>query len=304
MYHYVRRFSSEWPYSRHKDIFLFKKEILKIGKKNFFNISEAINNFRNNEKLINSVILTFDDGLKDHLEVAEILHKLSIKATFYIPIKPYLDRDLLSVHKAHLIISKYGSSSLDMLFNLCKTLNIDYNDLVNKKEEKFFHSRYKQHQEEEKIKEFKKIINYCGSLGLRDQILNSLLKKNKIQTEVSNYYLTIDEIKYISSLGFEIGSHGVSHSVMSRLSCDEQFAELDQSKKFLENLIQKPVTSFCYPYGRRNSYDDITLDLLRKTNFHNAVSVEPRDIIKDDVVNKIYELPRYDCNEIGNLLNK
>ena len=97
-------------------------------------------------------------------------------------------------------------------------------------------------------------MNYCGSLGLRDEILNKLIEKNKIDTKASSYYLTIEEIRYISSLGFEIGSHGVSHSVMSRLSDDEQFKELDQSKNFLENLIQKPVTAFCYPYGRRNSY--------------------------------------------------
>ena len=69
---------------------------------------------------------------------------------------------------------------------------------------------------------------------------------------------------------------------MSRLSYEEQLKELDESKRFLENLIQKPVISFCYPYGRRNSYDEITLDLLRKTKFHNAVSVESRDIIKND----------------------
>ena len=138
MYHYVRRFSSEWPHSRHKDIFLFKKEILKIRKNNFFNISEAVNNFKKNEEFCNSIILTFDDGIKDHLKVAEILHSLSIKATFYIPIKPYIDRELLSVHKAHLIISKYGSSALDMLIELCNKLKINHYELVNKKEEEFF----------------------------------------------------------------------------------------------------------------------------------------------------------------------
>ena len=298
MYHYVRRFSRDSPYSRHKDIKLFNEEILKLKNNYFFNVTEAINDFNNIKQQSKSILLTFDDGIKDHLEVAEILHKLSIKATFYIPIQPYIDGKLLNVHKAHLIISKFGACSLDMLLELCQSLDIDYKVLVNKKEQEFFESRYQQQEDERKIKEFKKIINYCGSIGLRDKILDTLLEKNKINKKASEFYLTIEEIKYISSLGFEIGSHGVSHSVMSRLSDKEQQNEMYNSKKFLENVIQNSVTSFCYPYGRRNSYNEKSLDLLRQTNYKNAISVESRDINKNDIINNIYELPRYDCNEI------
>ena len=41
---------------------------------------------------------------------------------------------------------------------------------------------------------------------------------------------------------------------MSRLSIKEQFYELQNSKHFLERIIQKPIDSFYYPYGRKDSY--------------------------------------------------
>ena len=50
-------------------------------------------------------------------------------------------------------------------------------------------------------------------------------------------------------LGFEIGSHGVSHKLLSRLNKLEQKKELLNSKLFLEDLLKKKVESFCYPYG-------------------------------------------------------
>ena len=90
---------------------------------------------------------------------------------------------------------------------------------------------------------------------------------------------------------------------MSRLSYAQQLNELDISRKFLEDLIQKPVKSFCYPYGRKNSYNTKTLELLLKTNYKNAISVESRDISKNDISEKVYELPRYDCNEVKQIFS-
>ena len=65
------------------------------------------------------------------------------------------------------------------------------------------------------------------------------------------------------------------------------------------DLIKKEVTSFCYPYGRKNSYNKETIKILKKARYKNAISVESRDIKFDDISRNIYEIPRYDCNEIA-----
>ena len=83
-------------------------------------------------------------------------------------------------------------------------------------------------------------------------------------------------------MGFEIGSHGVSHTLLSRLSENEQRKELYDSKTFLESSIGKSIKSFCYPYGGKKSYNSITLKLLKELNYLNAISVDKLDIEKND----------------------
>lgn len=71
--------------------------------------------------------------------------------------------------------------------------------------------------------------------------------KNKCQ--YNNRYLNKADIKKISALGMEIGSHSCSHRHLNRLSKREMINELHESKIFLEDLIAKPVYSIAYPGG-------------------------------------------------------
>jgi peptidoglycan/xylan/chitin deacetylase (PgdA/CDA1 family) len=62
----------------------------------------------------------------------------------------------------------------------------------------------------------------------------------------------VDEYQLIelSEMGMEIGSHGLTHSPLTS-STDVQ-KELVESKDKLEQMIAKPVSSFCYPFGKFN----------------------------------------------------
>ena len=76
MYHYVREDNPNTPYSKHKKINDFKYECNFLKKNNyFFSLSDSLKkgNFKEN-----TISLTFDDGLKDHLNVAEILKSLDL----------------------------------------------------------------------------------------------------------------------------------------------------------------------------------------------------------------------------------
>jgi peptidoglycan/xylan/chitin deacetylase (PgdA/CDA1 family) len=139
-------------------------------------------------------------------------------------------------------------------------------------------------------------MNYYGDLKLKHKILDYLLKKFEINMKSKDYYLNKKEIKYLKSLGMIIGSHSESHTLLSRLSYREQFKELNNSKIFLEKIINKSIDTFCYPYGGKISYNDNTLKILKKLKYKLAYSVEHRDIFFKDIQHKPYELPRYDCN--------
>ena len=305
VYHYVRNFDLKFPYSNHKEIKDFVNEIKKLIRLGyeFKNVTEAIESLKKEEDLNKVVLLTFDDGLKDHINAAKILKNLGIqKGTFYIPTQPYLNNEILHVHNAHLILSKEGEKSLDLLFEVCKHLDISIINHSNYKIEKEIHKNsYSRNKTSSKIKEFKRLINYYGSIGVRDLLLNEIKRRISIFKKAEDVYLSFDEIKEISEMGFEIGSHGVSHTLLSRLDKEKQKEELSSSKKYLEKLISQDINSFCYPYGGKKSYNEYTLELLKELNYHNAISVEEKDINNETIENNLFEIPRYDCNQIKNL---
>lgn len=59
----------------------------------------------------------------------------------------------------------------------------------------------------------------------------------------------VEEMRAWVNAGMEVGSHTCRHADLNQLSLAEARHELLQSKSDLENLLQKPVTQFCYPYG-------------------------------------------------------
>lgn len=62
-----------------------------------------------------------------------------------------------------------------------------------------------------------------------------------------------EEVKELTRLGFEIGSHTVNHLNLGKSSMEALRDEMIRSKSQIENVIQKGVTSFAYPFGGKNS---------------------------------------------------
>lgn len=62
-------------------------------------------------------------------------------------------------------------------------------------------------------------------------------------------YLSEGEIRTLHASGFNIQSHGVSHTDMTRLDRSDLRKELLQSKSYFENLLGKTVDGVCFPCG-------------------------------------------------------
>lgn len=59
-----------------------------------------------------------------------------------------------------------------------------------------------------------------------------------------------DQIRFLASQGWEIGSHSVSHPNLKWLAERELFNELHGSKLEIENQIQASVQTISYPFGK------------------------------------------------------
>lgn len=64
----------------------------------------------------------------------------------------------------------------------------------------------------------------------------------------SNPTLSWDELRSMTDV-FEIGSHGRSHTPLTRLPLDAAQEEIRSSKKILEDQLQVEVSAFSYPRG-------------------------------------------------------
>ena len=289
MYHYIRNKNKLFPNYNILEKKNYINQIKKFSKTGLINSFEEL--FFDSDKYLP----TFDDGFKDHVYAAEILKKYNGIGLFFIPTLPLKNNVILDVHKAHLILGKV--KGLEALNELKKYLNKNkIKNYYSQKEKLKYKIAYKQHKDDVHKKEFKRIINYHGNLKLKHEILDYLLKKFEIDIKPKDYYLNKKEIKYLTSLGMIIGSHSESHTVLSRLSYEKQFKEIKGSKTFLEKIVNKNVDIFCHPFGRRVSYNNNTLKILKKLKFKLAYSVDYRDITIKDLKYKPYELPRFDCN--------
>jgi len=83
-------------------------------------------------------------------------------------------------------------------------------------------------------------------------------------------YLTENDVFEISKLeSASIGSHGVTHKKLSFCSDNNQFNELQESKKTLERITNKNIDSLSFPHG---SFNNFTIDCLRKLDYKWAAS--------------------------------
>ncbi len=88
----------------------------------------------------------------------------------------------------------------------------------------------------------------------------------------------------------EVGSHTVSHTVLSTLPTAAQAEEIFQSKARLEEILGHRVTSFAYPHGGRSHYTEQTVAAVREAGFQCAC-VAFADIIGRDP--DPWQLPRF-----------
>lgn len=292
MYHYVRMPDAAYPYFRFLHFDDFKKQ-LDYFSQNFLILHPSV---LNEQKTTNGIILTFDDGVKDHIDfVLPELQKRNLSAIFYISTGVYDKNKLLDVHRLHVLLGKFGGKHIyDTLQNYLKD-----EMLIDTHVDEFKRLTYNRQLNDEYTLLAKRIINYFISYDYRewimDRVMEDLVKdEEKLFWE---FYLSEKDIQQMQDAGMIIGSHTVNHKVMSKLSFEEQDIEICNSFSTLEQITDGlPVRTFCYPYGGYHTFTEETEKLLEQHNSSFAFNVEPRDIELKDMLYRRQALPRYDCN--------
>lgn len=104
--------------------------------------------------------------------------------------------------------------------------------------------------------------------------------------------MTSEEVLNLASGGLvEVGSHTVTHPVLSEIPADAQRVEIQQSKSHLEEILGEPVKSFAYPFG---AHTEETARLVEEAGYDCACSTLP-DIVWSGSL--CYQLPRVDVGD-------
>ena len=286
MYHYIR--PKENSKLRYLDLEDFKIQLDFFEKKfGFLSIDEFSHNILNK---INSdkVLLTFDDGLKDHYEyVLPELVKRKIFGFFFIPSAIIDGGKVLNVHKIHHLLSLIDSNKL---LAVIKEKIADASILNTILDEEIY--SYSQYEKNELI--IKKLLNYSLRYDQSNAITEELLSEFNLGTTLfDSLYLKEKEISELQDFGQIIGSHAFDHQVLSSMSEKDQMFQIKHSLDNLQKYMPPNLKTFCYPYGYKMSYDKKTLTILDELKFDFAFVFDN----KKNIHFKKLELSRIDCNK-------
>jgi peptidoglycan/xylan/chitin deacetylase (PgdA/CDA1 family) len=82
--------------------------------------------------------------------------------------------------------------------------------------------------------------------------------------------LARSQVRRLADQGLEIGSHSLTHASMARIPRGEAQNEALESRRALEAVVGRPVTSFAYPYGTLADFDDETGEILAACGYDCA----------------------------------
>jgi len=85
-----------------------------------------------------------------------------------------------------------------------------------------------------------------------------------------------DEVRGLASMEFEIGSHTVSHPILTNLNPEELSAELAQSKAEIERQTGKPCYSIAYPNGTQADYSSLVVKAAEEAGYDLAFTCVER----------------------------
>lgn len=298
VYHYVRPDVSAPPYDYyHLNLEDFRSQLDYFEGEYGIAGPEEVRRFIEGdpEALSDRVVLTFDDGLRDHFEcVYPELRSRGLSGIFFVPTGPYQQGTPLDVHRTHTLL---GSTDGNVLVEAVRNA-VDSSVVPESKVREFREETYTTQSGSESTKEAKRILNFYVADRYRSDVLSTVENELGVTPpDNSEFYMSLSELQEMIHAEMFVGAHSVSHPVFSKLTVAAQEEEIAASLSFLRRNLDAPVRTFCYPYGKNYVYTDETVSLLEKYDVRYSFTTESGDVTEDVFLNDPHEFPRRDCNE-------
>ena len=128
--------------------------------------------------------------------------------------------------------------------------------------------------------------NMTGTIYVVVDALGGINEWDRRAGDQEEKMMSAAQARELADMGFEIGSHTLTHPHLSRLDDEQLICEISDSKHKLEDLIGREVVSFSYPYG---DYDCRVLNAAMAAGYSNAMSTRLGTVVEGT---SLFEIPR------------
>jgi peptidoglycan/xylan/chitin deacetylase (PgdA/CDA1 family) len=242
----------------------FENEIKYLKRNyNLVSIDEVVSRMR--EGLLSdkpSLSISFDDGYLDNYQFAyPILKRYGVPATIYIATSLIGTTERTWTDQIEFAIMETKKEE----FELLELFGGETVEIKTKKQKL---------QANIRIAEAMKFMpdqNRQGLMGRLFQVLN--VEKKAITNGKSRRMLNWEEVKEMAQEGITIGSHGHSHSILSRMQIHRAKEDILTSKKIMEEKLGTKVKHFSFPNGREEDFSEELRDYCQEIGFESVASV-------------------------------
>lgn len=222
------------------------------------------------------VCLTFDDGYRDNFELAApILEEHGVRGTFFVTVGHVMDRTPLWYDRAIRLFDHFGGQELRRSVKSSDDSPVP------------------------RLGDRREWINWLkdGPHAHRLRVLDALQDDADVSADaVDCQLMTIEQVIELATRGHEIGSHTLTHPILTQLDDDELECEIGASRREFASTTGLDIDGFCYPNG---DHDDRIVMAVRQAGYRYACGVQPgRNLQEEDR----YRLKRIDITRtrVGN----
>lgn len=277
----------------------FETQISKI-KKDFDIISaEQLLAVLLGEELLkrDSILLTFDDGLKEQIEFAiPILKKLNVAAIFFTGTGHLNDGKIELVHKIHLVRDAVTPANfIECLNDYQQEINLELpNNIDSLACNKYIY-------DSAVVARAKYILNFClddfdAEVFINDLFDKHILSRKSAESIINELYFSRADIEAFCSHGdFALGTHCNSHVSLAKFSLDQIVSNIGCSHVTLSSLSEKYLPLVSYPFGGKESVSQTVLDGASLAGCIAGFTMD-RSLVTEK--SKLLSLGRFSCSDL------
>src|SRR5271165_227836 len=242
-------------------------------------------------------LMTFDDGLREHYaEVTPILAEEQIQGLFFLISGCLEDGVVAPVHMNHFLMAHLGFEAYRSVFEQTLQDLGCGEQLATQANPAIFLRTYP--LDTQPVARFKYLFNFVLRPETRDLAVKTLFEKylGDEKSFGQELYLNWNEAREMQRAGMIMGGHTHEHRPLSTLRYPDLFRDLTRNWELIQkNLEPQAIWPFSYPYGKADSFNRNTVEILRQLGYRISLCTEPGNNLPGI---DLFAVRRVDCKDI------